>query len=626
MVPQSVRRTFSFPCPSSTPLSPQPLHSTSALAPPRLAKTDLPTSHSQGRPRLGEYGHRQTSDERTAPIGSRFGNGSTKGLMDSIWGTAPLGSGLGSMSRERSRNRGQYQQTIRLPRLVTTNPACAENGSLLPPTDDTLDGKSGSGALVSSSESDSWARPHARSGWNANSIPTPVHPRSSEVSPVRHRSIGTPLTIPGGGASTLDSSQPGPNLFSPPRHSVPNNHTTTYKPLGKPLGNDNTNGAAFYHRGSDGFASAMGSLSRLVDVDSQTAIEANKTPWGDTASLHSPMDDRRRSVATSDYFAQSSTTASRSGSLPPSRHGSEPVQFPQNSDSFSRFPPAQPSSSRNNLPSLSQLGGRAYQDARSDSIHSETALMLERLSLSDHEPQPQVSLHKHSLSRNGFTNPNPFASSFLESGFPRQPPSEDSYSFDNQSLNNGSGTYTPNGYPAAATGERYNNYRESRADRGTVTPSTSSLRQSPYYSVGGTPPVFDHLYPSRGEATTRALINNNPALLESKLRALQQAQAQAFLDPLHPQYPQMLAQLRGAYNPYAYQMHSAMHMNGLTATLPVPMPVMSITPGMIVEAPKGPRQEAEGTSIMSALLNEFKSNNKNRRWELKVCGLVIFRD
>jgi len=143
-----------------------------------------------------------------------------------------------------------------------------------------------------------------------------------------------------------------------------------------------------------------------------------------------------------------------------------------------------------------------------------------------------------------------------------------------------------------------------------MTPNGSEFRQSPYYSTGGTPPVFDNLYPSRNEQGPRALTNGDSALLESKLRGLQQEQ-----QFLHPQYQQMLAaQLRGQFSPYGYA-PNGMPLSGFTPGMP--MPAM---PGMVpVLEPFRIRVEDAGHGIRSALLEEFKSNSKgNRRYELKV--------
>lgn len=255
--------------------------------------------------------------------------------------------------------------------------------------------------------------------------------------------------------------------------------------------------------------------------------------------------------------------------------------------------------------------------------------MFGRLSI-DNDPEQAMTLHKPSVSVNGL--PAQYAPSAHDSGFPRDAHSDVSQNLirSEEVAYTSGGTFTPDGYPNGQFGDHA--AAQLRAfqfdNRNAITPNGSGIRPSPFYSATATPPIYDHLYPSRTDQAPRVLSNGNIAVVERKLRGLQQVQQvqqvqqeqQNFMNPQHfqpQQFQQMLAtnQFRGPYSPYQYGVPNGIPVNGLTPGIPLPA-----MPGMmpLIEPPKAPRDHDTGEGIRSVLLQEFKSNNKtSRRYELK---------
>ncbi|KAH7058898.1 armadillo-type protein [Macrophomina phaseolina] len=447
-----------------------------------------------------------------------------------------------------------------------------ENGSFRTSLPEEIEGKTGSGSLVASSESDHWG-PRRNTPWNtADSTAQPIslQRRASSVSPVSQDQASQQAYV--------DPAQPRAYPLS--RASIAG------QGLGSKAVNLPTN---FGNRRAteDGYGV---DLARLVELEQRQ--RSSDLRWTDGPHLHSPTEDRR-SVANSEYFSSSSAAQSRSGSLPPSRHGSDPVQYPQPGDAFNRF-----SNNRGHTTSLSQTNGR-YNE-RTDSVASEVMSSFARMSIDNKAPEQPMSLHKPSFSTPGGAGQFSHSSSFSRATIGDIPQnilgSEDI----------AAGSFTPDGYPPQYDQVfSYRNYQ--LGNRGAMTPN-GEFRQN-YYSAGGTPPVFDHLYPSRSVQNGRQQHDGHPALLERKLRGVQQEQ-QAFI---HPGYQQMLAAQYGRpFDAYGFPMH----IGGIAPGIPMHLPAM---PGMIqqLEPPKGPRQDESGIGLRSAMLEEFKHNSRSKRYELK---------
>ncbi|KAL1640511.1 mRNA binding protein puf3 [Diplodia intermedia] len=275
------------------------------------------------------------------------------------------------------------------------------------------------------------------------------------------------------------------------------------------------------------------------------------------------------------------------------------LQYPQTTDAFSRFP-----GSRGHNASMSQTNGR-YNE-RTDSMATDVMSSFARMSMDSKAPDQPMAFHKPSFSTPGGVGQ--FGHSSHASSYSRATLGDITQNILG-SDEVGAGSFTPDGFPSQYDQSvSYRNYQ--LGNRGSMTPN-GEFRTN-YYSTGGTPPVYDHLYPSRSvqqNQNGRPAHDGHSAMLDRKLRNVQQEQ-QAFF---HPGYQQMLAAQYG--RPFdAYSLH--MHMGGMAPGIPMHIPAM---PGMMqqLEPPKGPRQEEGRTGLRSAMLDEYKHNMKTKRYELK---------
>ncbi|PVH98743.1 ARM repeat-containing protein [Periconia macrospinosa] len=503
----------------------------------------------------------------------------------SIWNSNAIGAGFGTAARDNSRPR--------------------ENGTY----NDHIEGKTGSGSLVASSESDNWNLNRTR--WRDNTAAIP-HVRSSGVSPVRKQS----LVQPEPSQQFVDSNSSA--FFPVSRPSAVGMAPSTMLP--KPLLDPTSNNFTAARRPDPLAASSFANFA-FTQNDAASRPEATAGSWHDAASVHSPTDDRR-SVANSEYFGPSSASASRSGSLPPSRHGNEPIQFGQNADPFSRY--AQ--SGQRQHASFSVANGRAYPE-RSGSIQSDTMHMLSRFSL-EHDADTGAMSHRPSISTNnglGSTfSPAVNGTLLSHEAFPEQQTlgrTEDS------SYGNGV-TFAHNGQTTIGQiNEMGFPFRPVNFDAHTRSaPNGTGVRQSPYYSSTHTP-GFDHLNPEQTLAQQTLANRNNLAVVQNKLQGYQQLQQERrnFITPTQTQQSQFQQYLAAQQLQNAYSFRFP-----IAGALPVPHLPPNMMPAMPafapIEAPTGPRvTAAPEVTVMSDKLLYFRQATKaNRRIELKeIFGFIV---
>jgi mRNA-binding protein PUF3 len=459
------------------------------------------------------------------------------------------------------------------------------------------DGRTGSGSLVSSSETE-WRPTRQSQAWGDNSSTNIAHARSSAASPARKRSIAQ--------AQSAQQYADNSSSFFPVSRTLSVGHAPGSNPLKAHLDPTSTNFTSSRHIDSlntgfagFGFGQAENSPQR-----------ADPASWQDAGSVHSPNDDRR-SVAASDHFDTSSGAPSRSGSLPPSRHGAETGQYNPYADSFARYAQAGPRQGS----SLSHAVPRTFQE-RSGSIQSESWQTLAQLKL-EQEQDSRMLAQRSSISINAFT-PS-FTPAAQEASISRDnyQDAQPAAHIDSPAYRN-SGTYTPDSYANGQVNDTNVQFRSVQYEsRGT--PNGTGVRQSPFYSHTNTPPVHDYLNPTyRGD---QGLSHpSGIALVQNKLAGYQVQQERRNIAP--PQFYQQqyqhvvpVSQLR---NPHAYQyaMTSGMPMTAL----PPHMTMVQMTPMISgVEPPRGPRVQQANESIgaMSLVLDAFKKESKqNKRWEL----------
>lgn len=388
------------------------------------------------------------------------------------------------------------------------------------------------------------------------------------------------------------------------------------KPLLDPTSNNFTSA-----RRTDPLAANSFANFAFSQNDATSRPDASAGSWHDAASVHSPTDDRR-SVANSEYFGPSSASASRSGSLPPSRHGNEPIQFGQNADLFSRY--GQPGQRQH--ASFSVGNGRVYPE-RSGSIQSDTMHMLSRFNLENDVDSGAMS-HRPSIStNNGLTSTfSPAVNGALLA--------HDVYS-DQQTLGRTDDTSYSNRGSFAQTGSVIGMVNDSGVPFRPVNfdpshshsaPNGTGVRQSPYYSNTHTP-GFDHLNPDQTLAQQTLANRNNLAVVQNKLQGYQQLQQERrnFVNPnqMHQNhFQQYMAaqQLQNIYN-FRYPIANTMPMHHM------PPPMMPVVPGLApIEAPTGPRvSTGPDLTVMSEKLMYFRNCTKtNRRIELKeLYGFIV---
>ncbi|KAI9690216.1 MAG: mRNA binding protein puf3 [Bathelium mastoideum] len=495
---------------------------------------------------LGNSSTRSTGEGVPASrgtLGTGFGARHTS-YGSNIWSSSStFGSTFGSSTRDSSRTR--------------------EGGSLLSPQAEELPSKRGSGALVSSSESDDWAPPWTNRDTHSSSR-SASQVRANGVSPVRQRSNN--------GFSASQSHQ-NSSLFTQTNLTSAVGQVPTRSTL-------ENNAAGFQsNRSASSFSGpSFGNTNSYLDAEMRRAAEQALSSWPDTTAFHSSPDDKS-SPHGSDYYSNSGF-ASRDGSLPPSRHGRDAMTIPTYRDSSQRSHQSQPSFGvPRHVPSLSsqQTNGGAYND-RPVSQGLDLAAEVARLSL-PYSEQPANSQR-------------PMFNSVSE--FPQQMPS-----FNERSLDQ-SRSFTP----SRNLNLRAMNSRE-RQGQGPTT-NGDYHHQHSYYSADSTPP---RPYGPAGFANgdPRVITSNQFAFLHDRLNGAEQEQNRSRTIPQSRTVPYV--------DPYAqsFLYGPSQMLPGVNGSAPL---MQMQFPGMM-PWPKGPREHDVGHGMRSALLDEFKTNQKTKRYELK---------
>ncbi|KAL5118771.1 mRNA binding protein puf3 [Pleosporales sp. CAS-2024a] len=490
------------------------------------------------------------------------------------------------------------------------------------PTYDLADSKTGSGSLVADSDTE-W-RP-SRPAWTDAAAPSNnTHMRSSAVSPARKRSMVQ--TQPSQQYSDATSSSSSSSFFTGPRTSLGAAPGPLSKPPLKPL-LDPTSTNFTSSRQVDSLSTSFSNFgfgqSELTQQRPDTAVNS----WPDSASVHSPNDDRR-SVGPSDYYAPSSGAPSRNGSLPPSRHGGEPAPPYSQMDAFSRL--SQPAAAPRQATSFSYANGRPFPE-RSGSIQSESFHTLGRLTM-DQEHDSRLPPHRQSFSINGPASN--YTHSGSESLVARDSYPDVSLPARTADARYRHGTYTPDSYANGhvsgdpTTTAQFQTFQFDNTRSAATAPNGTAVRQSPFHSQIHTPPFYDRLNPFSSTGDQTLSHPNNFAMVQNKLAGyqMQQEQRRIYAPPSqfqpHPfQHVLPATQLRNPYAAYPFAMP-----NGMPPMSAIPPHMAMATmqqPMMAVpQPPRGPREQqplSDSTAaVLGAKLNEFRREAKgsNKRWEL----------
>ena len=452
--------------------------------------------------------------------------------------------------------------------------------------------------MLSSSESESWGRP-GNNQWPSvsNISPGLTNARSGHpsTSPVRHRSSGQHARSSSPFFAAKQPSAIGQGITS-------KSSTTSHSFL------DPTSGS---FKSSGILDNYVNSNFLRHNSDEMVRRPADPPTFGtnDVGSSNYTAGGRSASNASVGFSGYNSSAASRSGSLPPSRHGV---------DQSSQFVGEHP----NNLQSI-QFGA-------SDGF-SHRPNQLSRNSTYSNTGAGKYTEHSNAVQYNDL------ASNFgkIDLGRETQESLGQYYDYSHQtgvpggSANHGSNVnglrgaslaFEPDSRPGTSLVHPFNNYRAQLGERTSYSPNGSDFRRShdsPVYSTSGTPPLVDHQ-----RAASNASIRNNmggsqAALLERRLRGLQQEQ-QGYL----PSQQASLQYRTPFTHPYGYSPQNMLRMNPSAPYYAMP-PIHSNLQNYAANraVSQTPTIDSNsGESLRSTLLEEFRSNNKGtKRYELKVC-------
>ena len=410
-----------------------------------------------------------------------------------------------------------------------------------------------------------------------------------------------------------------------PRSTSPYFSVTHPAAIGQGIGNksphkaflDPTSGNFVVSRGLE--PSGFGGFQRL-NSDEESRRQVNAIAFdGNDAGL-SMSNDRSGFGIDRAHATAYSRTVSTSGSLPPSRNGTEQIA------QYGVFPPDRPQYSQLSQTSTFFPSHRSTHSARTSSFSSQANNHRhDDFSTPLHDAELMSKFAKSRLDDGNdqtYSRMNG-AAPFLNHGsydydYGRQMPSNvpgDVWGAGDGGYHNALENYTSNnGMPGDSCVPQYNTYmRAQLADRDSTSTGVSDYRRlhSPYLSSSGTPPGgTDQNQPrSRAGVPPRAP-HGQAALLERKLKGLQQEQ-QGFSPPTNP------LPFRGPFaQSYDFNTQNGLRINSLAPYYPVAA-VGGFSGPMI---PRGPARDHDvGQNLRSALLEEFRSNNKtSKRYELKV--------
>ncbi len=462
----------------------------------------------------------------------------------------------------------------------------------------------GSGSLLPSSESDNWTGRHA-APWKSldNTSPGLPKPRSN-TSPIRRQNSNQAAPPPFADAAS------GTSYFSMP--------TTT--PLNQGMPNK-TSQSQFAGPASTSFVTpGTYDPSKLGRTSRHNSDEENRPP---TKSLAFGGIDSGLAFQTArhNYYnnpsGYTSSAASRSGSLPPSRNGiSQSSRFVDDTPRQTNPGIGLAPSHRSNL----SAHGSMYP-LQNNSHHQKSSAQSSSADLGNLVGD----FNGVHLGRAG---QNTYYAGYKDHQYASQ--DEASYHYSHQ-INAGgadelwiaeSDDYQatqepfPEGLPPGVMVSQDNLYRNAPyGGQYSHSPSNSDARRgqhSPYYSSNGTPSSgFQPRVPSRG-SYNGTVTTGQAALLDRKLRGLQQEQ-QVYLPNQHNPL-----QFRTPYShPYDFHPQHTLRMNPLAAYYPVP-PMPNLLNNQPI--PRGPAKDQDlGIGWRSALLEDFRGNSKtNKRYELKV--------
>ena len=319
------------------------------------------------------------------------------------------------------------------------------------------------------------------------------------------------------------------------------------------------------------------------------------------------------------FSSYNSSAASRSGSLPPSRNGTEIAsRFSEESVnatySHSHLGPSS-SSHRQNLSAHSANSARTGPYGSKVGGHSSPTQLgalsgeFNQMSLGkDQSPYFAQQKEPTNSNQNAFMHEYSHQYSANDSG--------DAWGLEENSYHSSQDMFAVDS-PSGPFIPHSNQFRGPSFNAAYPhSPSNSDTRrsqQNPFYSSSETPPSgLQHRIPKIGNGFTNTP-TGQAAALDRKLRGLQQIQP-------YSSHPNPMSFRPPFAPPYEFHQQSALRMNPLAQYYPMPpIPNLLAQPAI----PRGPacaaREHDVAQNVRSPLLEEFRNNSKtNKRYEIKV--------
>ena len=474
----------------------------------------------------------------------------------------------------------------------------------------------GSGSLLSSSELDNWGGRHT-TPWKSLDNTSPRLPNShSSTSPIRRQSSNQASAQP-----FPDSVSSASSYFSMPTMNPSNQGVSNKSSQSQFL---NPTSTSFISNGS--FDSGILRRPSRHNSDEEARPPTKSLTFGGTDTGAAFQNTRQNIFNPASEYT--SSTASRSGSLPPSRNPTN--QTSRLVEDNLRQPTSAVGSApfhRSNLSAHGSLNtsqnGFHYQRFSSHSNSADIGHLASDFQRMVVGRGNQGNLYAGQKDQR-FSDQDDIAFQYNN----QLSPEETWSATDSEYLDTGE-QFPLETIPQEGIGIQGNFFRNPHYGPYSHSPSNSDARRSQhspsYYSSAGTPSAgYQQRAPSRG-SYNGTVTTEQAALLNRKLRGLQQEQ-QDYLsnqpNSLQPQSP--------FPNPYNFHTQQALRM---AAYYPVPsMPNMLTQPHP--QIPRGPANDQEVPRVRSKLLEEFRSNSKtNKRYELKVspswlpvrCSILKYR-
>ncbi|KAK5137089.1 hypothetical protein LTR08_001098 [Meristemomyces frigidus] len=509
-----------------------------------------------------------------------FGGASKAWGSGNIWASGNLTNSFGSKmnTRDNSRSRDVPQPQS------ATQP-------------EEIEGKTGSGSLVDGTS--------VLKDWRSSYGTKRNEPASRSFSQARY-SDNTDSQIRSSSNAALQQTFPGASqthhssfVSRPPTISLNGTASAHTRPS---FGSSMSNGVS--GRGADPPPTVYTKFDRPADPFKQP--DSAVSSWAEHAILPSPTDERRPQWST--QYKQTNVPVSRDASLPPSRHSDSQPNFSRSdySQSAHRITP-----NESREPSFSSQRNGGYSAFGSQSA-DQLAAQLSQLRFNG-ESRPTLS-YKPAMASHSFQAQAAAHGGMSDYGRPMATAvshgiesSEDLEDIDRSSVHYlGLDGYR---YPQSAAG--FSDYSNTTfGNRFPPTPSTLDYRSAQTFTPSST--SARPFEPPSGPRSPRDWQGYSSGAMLPDRRSPGVPDSHAYLDPRLQQI--LAAQLRNSfghvYNPYALG-------NGLQ--LPAMPPYMPLGPIAMnsVDPHAASRDAPTGDGVQSALMYEFKSNTKTKRYELK---------